>query len=677
MYTSSSQRRVVAEKIGTNQHDINQNLTRLLLSPNLHFSARLKQGTQVLLKPYLNALNANTLHDTRLTNPAIIEALLTLLTDRGCDVTIGSLPSHCSRETDQSYHHAIHALARRFNVRTVDFNASPSQFVKGALLFPRGYHISKAVLDADVIINCANLQMQPRLIISGAVRNMLNAVVGSNQSFLYQCFPSHKNLAKRVADVCKICKPSINLLDISRGTANSGSVNQDDTDSLILASSDPVALDTVAAHALDESRTVWTNYFGKRLKLGENDLSNIDLYSTDGKPITLPSLSAASTPQTAKESTPPVMSALNYFYQSLTRQKPVIKSNNCNQCGECVPACPQEAIALNDSGKPFIKYDDCSNCRVCVSSCDQHAIQIGHGSNKSFFHQSWDSAKSGVRIPLGFVDMNLNLRKRAKRRLPVLRKVQRKEARFEHVETYNQPADEARTESALIVGAGVGLGSAIARECASHHMNVATVARDVNRMQSLIEELRQKNVKAQSYYCDATYEKSVKEMMASVVGDHGIPDLVVYNVEHFSPGGILDISTSAFEDCWRANCLGAFIIAREVARKMLERGSGTIIFTGATAATRGKAGYINMTVGKAGARMLAQSLARELGPKGIHVAHLVLDSGIFSKKFGVDVREKQSKLFPEEIAKTIYHLHKQHKSTWTHEMDLRPWCENF
>jgi NAD(P)-dependent dehydrogenase (short-subunit alcohol dehydrogenase family) len=166
-------------------------------------------------------------------------------------------------------------------------------------------------------------------------------------------------------------------------------------------------------------------------------------------------------------------------------------------------------------------------------------------------------------------------------------------------------------------------------------------------------------------------------MLKCVVEEMGIPDLVVYNVEHFIPGTILDIETPAFEECWRAMTLGGFIVGREVARLMVPRGSGTIIYTGATGAVRGRADYINMAVGKFGVRALSQSMARDLGPKGIHVAHVILDGGILSNRSGSEARERSSAMYPEHIAEVYYQLHLQHRSTWTQEMDLRTWVEKF
>jgi NAD(P)-dependent dehydrogenase (short-subunit alcohol dehydrogenase family) len=201
-------------------------------------------------------------------------------------------------------------------------------------------------------------------------------------------------------------------------------------------------------------------------------------------------------------------------------------------------------------------------------------------------------------------------------------------------------------------------------------MDVAMAARDAEKLGPLAAKLRAGGVAAEAFGCDATSDRSVAALMEAVRQKLGIPDLVVYNVEHFIPGNVVEIESPAFEECWRANCLGAFLTGREAARAMLPRGSGTIIFTGATASLRGRQGYVNMAVGKSGTRALAQSMARELGPRGIHVAHVIIDGGISSPA-------DMSSLYPAEIAETYLHLHCQHRSTWTQELDLRPWVEGF
>ena len=161
--------------------------------------------------------------------------------------------------------------------------------------------------------------------------------------------------------------------------------------------------------------------------------------------------------------------------------------------------------------------------------------------------------------------------------------------------------------------------------------------------------------------------------------DLGGPHLVVYNCEAFGPGGILDTNPHAFERCWKVNCLGAFIVAQAVLPGMLKRGGGTIIFTGPTGSLRCRKGFVNLAVGKSGARMLSQSMAREFGPKGIHVAHVVIDGPVLTPINADVVAERgiEGLLRPDAVAKVVYQVHVQNKTAWTHELDLRPWVEPF
>jgi NAD(P)-dependent dehydrogenase (short-subunit alcohol dehydrogenase family) len=232
-------------------------------------------------------------------------------------------------------------------------------------------------------------------------------------------------------------------------------------------------------------------------------------------------------------------------------------------------------------------------------------------------------------------------------------------------------------EIALLVGTGPKLGTALARKCAEAGMEVALAARNTSKLRSLVNELSAMAPKCSAYGCDASREQSVSRLFETVRRDFGTPTLVVYNVEHFIPGSLLDIQQSAFEDCWRAMCLGGFLVGKAAARAMLAVKRGTIVYTGATGSLRGREGYLNLAVGKFGVRALAQVMARELGPKGIHVAHVVIDGGIQLANDPNGDSPNNSSLVPDEIAKSILHIHGQHPSSWTQELDLRPWVEKF
>lgn len=227
---------------------------------------------------------------------------------------------------------------------------------------------------------------------------------------------------------------------------------------------------------------------------------------------------------------------------------------------------------------------------------------------------------------------------------------------------------------ALVVGAGPGLGAAVARRFAAAGMAVAVARRSKEKLAALAEEIG-----GRAYGCDATDSQAVKRLFDAVAGDLGAPGVVVFNAGAFRPGSILEIAPEDFERCWRIGCLGGFLVGQAAARRMVDAGGGTIIFTGATAALRGSAKFANLAVPKFGLRALAQSMARELGPKGIHVAHVVIDGQIAADRDGyrADERGEDAVLAPAAIAEAYYNLHAQARSAWTLEMDLRPWVESF
>ena len=223
---------------------------------------------------------------------------------------------------------------------------------------------------------------------------------------------------------------------------------------------------------------------------------------------------------------------------------------------------------------------------------------------------------------------------------------------------------------AVVVGAGPGLGSALARCFAKARMAVAVARRNSDKLSELATE-----VGGKAYACDATDADAVEGLFAAVTRDLGTPKLAVYNAGAYRPGGILDIDPRDFEECWRIGCLGGLHVGQAALRRMVPAGSGTIIFTGATASLRGSAGFINLAMPKFGLRALAQSMAREFGPKGVHVAHTIIDGQIAGEQ--VDERGDDAVLAPAAIADAYLHLHEQPRSAWTQELDLRPCLEKF
>jgi NAD(P)-dependent dehydrogenase (short-subunit alcohol dehydrogenase family) len=232
---------------------------------------------------------------------------------------------------------------------------------------------------------------------------------------------------------------------------------------------------------------------------------------------------------------------------------------------------------------------------------------------------------------------------------------------------------------ALIAGVGPGLGAALGRRFARQGFTVALAARKAAHLTPIVHEINEAGGAALPYALDATDETAVETMLDDIGRRFGAPELVVYNAGAFMRSSILEASAEDFERCWRIGCLGGFLVGRGAARRMSAEGRGTILFTGATASWRGGAGFFNLAVGKFGLRALAESMARELGPKGLHIAHIVIDGQIMSARYAHLARERppDSLLDPDAIAETYWHLHCQPRSAWTFELELRPWAEKF
>lgn len=230
-----------------------------------------------------------------------------------------------------------------------------------------------------------------------------------------------------------------------------------------------------------------------------------------------------------------------------------------------------------------------------------------------------------------------------------------------------------------ILGAGPGLGAALAVRFAREGHALALLTRSASGRQHALEAVAAVDGRARGWDCDAADPAAVAAAFAQVRATLGDPSVLICNAGSFTRGGILDLAPEAFEVAWRANCYGGFLAAREVLPAMQQAHAGTILFTGATAALRGGAGFAGLAVGKFGQRALAQSLAREFGPQGIHVAHVVIDGQIDSPRTRArDIaRNVATFLDPAAIADAYWVLHAQSRTAWTQELDLRPDVEKF
>ena len=228
-------------------------------------------------------------------------------------------------------------------------------------------------------------------------------------------------------------------------------------------------------------------------------------------------------------------------------------------------------------------------------------------------------------------------------------------------------------ETVLIIGAGSGLSASLARLFSIKGMKVVLAARNIIKLDSL-----KKEIKAETISCDAGDIQSVKSLFDSTDKSIGTPNLVIYNPSVRIKGSIENLNPEETLKAINITCFGAFLVAQQAAKRMLLRGSGSIFFTGASAGIKGFANSSVFAMGKFGLRGLAQSLARELHPKNIHIGHFIIDGGIQSKNNIVNkFLVKDNMLNPDSIAKSYLEFYKQDRSTWAWEIELRPWVEKF
>jgi len=246
---------------------------------------------------------------------------------------------------------------------------------------------------------------------------------------------------------------------------------------------------------------------------------------------------------------------------------------------------------------------------------------------------------------------------------------------------------EQASKVCLVIGAGDGVGGAIARAFAAEGMTVCVTrrARNLDQLEALAEDIRKTGGKAHAFGVDARDEAEMVALVDRIEAEVGPLEVVVFNIGANVRFGVVETTSRVFTKVWEMACFSGFLTVREAARVMVPRGRGAILVTGATASMRGGKGFSAFAAAKAGLRAVAQSAARELGPLGIHVAHVVVDGaidGTFTRSNNTP-EQVQAKLAgdeilkPEDIAANYVWLHHQKRSAWTHELDLRPWKETW
>jgi short-subunit dehydrogenase len=236
---------------------------------------------------------------------------------------------------------------------------------------------------------------------------------------------------------------------------------------------------------------------------------------------------------------------------------------------------------------------------------------------------------------------------------------------------------------ALVIGAGDSTGGAIAKRFAAGGCTACVTRRDADKLAPLLQAIRAAGGQAHGFGSDARKEEDVIALVEQIERDIGAIEVLVFNIGANVPCSILEQTARKYFKIWEMACFAGFLNAREVAKRMVQRQRGTIIFTGATAGLRGSANFAAFAGAKHALRALAQSMARELGPQNIHVAHVVVDGAIdtefirsnFPERYAL--KDQDGILNPEHIAQNYWHLHTQPRDAWTFELDLRPYMERW
>jgi NAD(P)-dependent dehydrogenase (short-subunit alcohol dehydrogenase family) len=231
---------------------------------------------------------------------------------------------------------------------------------------------------------------------------------------------------------------------------------------------------------------------------------------------------------------------------------------------------------------------------------------------------------------------------------------------------------EKKFTTALIVGAGAGLSASLARVLSKEGIKVALAARSTEDLHDLAVEAQ-----AETFSCDASKRAEVEKLFANLDATVGAPEIVIYNASYRTRGPFVELDPAEVEKSIAVTAYGAFLVAQQAAKRMLPNGRGVILFTGASAGVKGYAQSAPFAMGKFALRGLSQSMARELHPQGIHVAHVVIDGGIKSARRAEPADKPASLLDPDGIAASYLHIIHQPRSVWANEIELRPWVERF
>jgi uncharacterized protein (DUF362 family)/Pyruvate/2-oxoacid:ferredoxin oxidoreductase delta subunit len=336
-----------------------------------------KPGDRVFAKVNMGCSQLREPGQRFTTHPAFAEAVIRALLDCGAHVTFGDDVSRAGRHTGKIWDSTgFSEVAERTGARLVDLMASGGREVRGNLLYPRSYLVSNAYLDADRVVNIANFRSHASIMISGAIKNMFGVVLGLRKALIHKLFRGDpRKFSRAIADIHRTVRADISFLDLTSVVEGHGLVERIRPVGHILASTDPVALDTLGALAVGYHRfPIWTTRYAKEFGLGCGRLEDIRLRGLD-----LDSLGGIDlAPPLAIQNPKPGLYdwASNLANATLLRSRPVVTESLCTACGECSSRCPVQCISTDAAGKAHVDLSRCADCGACLKSCEDSALTL-------------------------------------------------------------------------------------------------------------------------------------------------------------------------------------------------------------------------------------------------------------------------------------------------------------
>lgn len=341
-----------------------------------------RRGDRVLVKVNLGCSGMRAPEERVTTHPALVEVIIQALRDCGAIVSFGDDVARVGKYCPALWSATgMSEVAQRTGATLVDFVAAGGREIRGGLLYPRTHLVTNAYLDADVVINAANCRSHPNIVLSGAIKNMFGCVLGTRKQLMHELFwDSPSRFGRAIADVYRTVPADLSILDLTsvrEGQGVPGVPPNIRHVELLLAGTDPVALDSVAADAIGYGPLpIWTTYHANRMGLGESATAKVTLTGLDWGEVRRGHLRYPFLSSPRRKSMYEVVS--NFANHSVFRPRPVIIGENCTGCGDCAGRCPVQCIAADEDNIFKIRLRDCADCGVCLRVCEENAVALTH-----------------------------------------------------------------------------------------------------------------------------------------------------------------------------------------------------------------------------------------------------------------------------------------------------------